>query len=159
MGMRCGAGRELNIERICASMPGPSNKKKKQKGKAKEKSKPEEIGGEKRVVASPIARTVEEAMFEPPFIHDPGNGPRVRDVKMFIESSFAQPVAQDDEMCREFGQKEMLEMLSTILPEDTALVGGCISNSVIEINGLYEDYMVQQKQGEEQDMSYLPATV
>jgi hypothetical protein len=45
--------------------------------------------------SSPIARTVEEAMFEPmlePFIHDPGNGPRVRDMKMFIKSSFAQPV-------------------------------------------------------------------
>jgi len=105
-------------------MPGPSNKKKNQKGKAKQRSR-QEVEGEV-VAQTVVSRRVEEAMFERPFIHDPGNGPRVRDVKMFIESSFAQPIAQEDEMCREFGQKEVLEMLSTILPEDTALVGGCI---------------------------------
>ena len=114
-------------------MPGPSNKKKKQKAKCKEKRSKSVVeavhvseGVVGRTLASPIARKVEEVMFEPPFIHDPGNGPRVRDVKMFIKSSFAQPVAQEDELCQEFGQKEVLEMLMTILPEDTALVGGRI---------------------------------
>jgi hypothetical protein len=106
-------------------MPGPSNKKKKQKSKSSkvvdEEIPVSETGG--RTLASPIVRTVEEAMFEPPFIHDPGNGPRVRDVKMFMKSSFAQPVAQEDELCLEFGQREVLEMLMTILPEDIALVG------------------------------------
>jgi hypothetical protein len=117
-------------------MPGPSNRKKKQKNKGKEKSSKsvaevEEVndGVVGRTLASPIAQKVEEAMFEPPFIHDPGNGPRVRDVKMFIKSSFAPPVAQEDELCQEFGQKEVLEMLMTILPEDTALVGSILTFS------------------------------
>lgn len=114
-------------------MPGPSNKKK-QKGKSKQKrhvkeavpALEEEIPElEDVTVTTPVAQRVEEAMFEPPFIHDPGNGPRVKDVKMFLKSSFAQPVAQGDEVCREFGQIEVLEMLQTILPEDTALVGNC----------------------------------
>jgi hypothetical protein len=34
-------------------------------------------------------------MFQPPFIHDPGNGPRVRDARIFMSSFFAQPVALD----------------------------------------------------------------
>jgi hypothetical protein len=113
-------------------MPGPSNKKK-QKGKAKQKSSAV-VEVVERTVGSPIARTVEAAMFEAPFIHDPGNGPRVRDVKMFLESRFAQPVAQDDELCREFGQKEVLEMLMTVLPEDMALVGvNCIEEYILMV--------------------------
>ena len=42
-----------------------------------------------------VSSTVEEAMFKQPFIHDPGNGPRVRIAKEFISSFFAQPPAFD----------------------------------------------------------------
>lgn len=42
-----------------------------------------------------IPRLVEEVMFQEPFIHDPGNGPRVRDASAFIGSFFAQPAALD----------------------------------------------------------------
>ncbi|KAG6877275.1 hypothetical protein C0993_008923 [Termitomyces sp. T159_Od127] len=57
-----------------------------------------------------------------PFIHDPGNGPRVRDVRTFLSSKFfAQPPALNDPLCAEFAQKEVLEMLMTVLPEEVAL--------------------------------------
>ena len=59
---------------------------------------------------------------ESPFLHDPGSGPCVKNMKLFLESSFAQPVGED-ELCQEFGQVEVFEMLMTLLPEDTALVG------------------------------------
>ncbi|KAF9532259.1 hypothetical protein CPB83DRAFT_759481 [Crepidotus variabilis] len=61
-------------------------------------------------------------MFEPPFIHDPGNGPRVRDARMFLGSFFAQPPSLEDALCREFAQEEVLQMLMTVLPEETALI-------------------------------------
>ncbi|KZT05292.1 uncharacterized protein LAESUDRAFT_656177 [Laetiporus sulphureus 93-53] len=57
-----------------------------------------------------------------PFIHDPGNGPRVRDTRAFLASTFASPPSLEDPLCAEFAQDEMLEMLSLILPEETALV-------------------------------------
>ncbi|KAG5638954.1 hypothetical protein H0H81_008454 [Sphagnurus paluster] len=58
-----------------------------------------------------------------PFIHDPGNGPRVRDTRAFIESKFfSQPPALDIPLCAEFAQGEVLQMLMTVLPEETALI-------------------------------------
>ncbi|EAU87554.1 hypothetical protein CC1G_12353 [Coprinopsis cinerea okayama7 len=66
---------------------------------------------------------VEEIMFTPPFIHDPGNGPRVRDAKAFLASRFfAQPPAWDNPMCAEFAQEEVLQMLMTVLPDETARI-------------------------------------
>ncbi|CCM00978.1 uncharacterized protein FIBRA_03026 [Fibroporia radiculosa] len=62
------------------------------------------------------------ALLTEPFIHDPGSGPRVRDTRAFLASSFAAPASLDDPLCAEFAQDEMLEMLSTILPEETALI-------------------------------------
>ncbi|CAK5271001.1 unnamed protein product [Mycena citricolor] len=70
----------------------------------------------------------EEHVFAPsllpqkPFIHDPGNGHRVRDTRAFLTSFFAQPPAWDDPLCAEFAQDEILEMLCTVLPEETALI-------------------------------------
>jgi hypothetical protein len=55
-------------------------------------------------------------------IHDPGNGPRVRDVQAFLSSFFAQPPSLEDPLCAEFSQEEVLQMLCTILPEETAMV-------------------------------------
>lgn len=58
-----------------------------------------------------------------PCIYDPGNGARVRDTRAFLTSSFfAQSPALDDPLCAEFAQEEVLEMLCTVLPEETALV-------------------------------------
>jgi hypothetical protein len=76
-----------------------------------------------------------------PYIYDPGNGPRVRDAHAFISSKyFAQEPAMHVRhcnpsamtpanpklllqipLCAEFAQLEILEMLRTILPEETAL--------------------------------------
>lgn len=57
-----------------------------------------------------------------PIIHDPGNGPRIKNMRAFINSSFSQPACMDDPLCAEFAQREILQMLYTILPEETALV-------------------------------------
>lgn len=57
-----------------------------------------------------------------PNIYDPGNGPRVRDTRTFLSSFFAHPPALDDPLCAEFAQEEILQMLCTALPEETAIV-------------------------------------
>jgi hypothetical protein len=63
-----------------------------------------------------------EMLLQKPYIHDPGNGPRVRDARTFLDSYFAQPPALDDPLCAEFAQEEVFQMLCTILPEEAALV-------------------------------------
>lgn len=57
-----------------------------------------------------------------PIIHDPGNGPRVLSARDFIQSSFAQPPCVSDPLRAEFAQQEVLQMLCTVLPEETAIV-------------------------------------
>ncbi|KAA1466804.1 hypothetical protein DENSPDRAFT_831689 [Dentipellis sp. KUC8613] len=61
------------------------------------------------------------ALLQKPMIHDPGNGPRVQDARAFMCSSFAQPACTSDPLCAEFAQPEVLQMLHTVLPEETAL--------------------------------------
>ncbi|KAG5730273.1 hypothetical protein E4T56_gene10594 [Termitomyces sp. T112] len=69
------------------------------------------------------AASASSLMPKAPFIHDPGNGPRVRDVRAFLSSRFfAQQPALNDPLCAEFAQKEVLEMLKTVLPEEVALI-------------------------------------
>ncbi|KAF7345096.1 hypothetical protein MVEN_01673200 [Mycena venus] len=63
-----------------------------------------------------------EGLPQKPFIHDPGNGHRVRDMRAFLSSFFAQPPALEDPLCAEFSQDEVLQMLCTVLPEETALI-------------------------------------
>jgi hypothetical protein len=67
-----------------------------------------------------------EGLLQKPFIHDPGNGHRVRDMRAFLSSFFAQPPALDDPLCAEFSQDEVLQMICTVLPEETALVRSSI---------------------------------
>ena len=106
--------------------------KKKQKGKGKEKQKAAEVVEEERgetevsVLALRIDRNmgeairkVEEMAIEPPFIYRSGIGLHVRDVKMFLKSSLAHPVSQENEG---FGHKEVLQLLMALLPEEQALV-------------------------------------
>ncbi|KAI5887652.1 uncharacterized protein SCHCODRAFT_02638615 [Schizophyllum commune H4-8] len=58
-----------------------------------------------------------------PFIYDPGNGPRVRDARAFVDSRFfAHAPAYEDPLCAEFAQEEVLEMLMTVLPDELALI-------------------------------------
>ncbi|KAI4520216.1 hypothetical protein K525DRAFT_204212 [Schizophyllum commune Loenen D] len=58
-----------------------------------------------------------------PFIYDPGNGPRVRDARAFVDSPFfAHAPAFEDPLCAEFAQGEVLEMLRMVLPEEMALI-------------------------------------
>lgn len=64
-----------------------------------------------------------------PNIYDPGNGPRVRDTRAFLSSFFAQPPAWDDELCAEFAQEEVLQMLCTVLPEEFALVRSLLDST------------------------------
>ena len=107
---------------------------KKQKGKRKEKPKEEvaeEERGETEVSALALRidqnmgeaiRKVEEMAIEPPCIYQSGIGLHVRDVKMFLKSSLAHPVSQENEVCQGFGQKEVLQLLVAIFPEEQALV-------------------------------------
>ncbi|KAH9915337.1 uncharacterized protein B0H18DRAFT_1215581 [Fomitopsis serialis] len=65
---------------------------------------------------------IHPSLVNEPFIYDPGNGPRVRNVHAFLDSTFASPPSLDDPLCAEFAQEEMLEMLCSVLPEETALI-------------------------------------
>lgn len=56
---------------------------------------------------------------ESAFLHDPGNGLRVTNVKIFLQSSFAQPVSEEVDLS---GEDAIIEVLMSLLPEDTALV-------------------------------------
>ncbi|KAI0312265.1 hypothetical protein OF83DRAFT_675199 [Amylostereum chailletii] len=69
-----------------------------------------------RVDPDPVLALFERASI----LHDPGTGPRVRDIPAFLSSSFAQPTGLDDPLCAEFAQVEVLQMLRTVLPEETA---------------------------------------
>jgi hypothetical protein len=56
----------------------------------------------------------EDALLKSPYIHDPGNGPRVRDTRTFLSSYFAQPAALDDPLCAEFAQEVITTVLDVI---------------------------------------------
>ncbi len=58
-----------------------------------------------------------------PCIHDPGNGPRVRDLFDFLKSRFATPPSWDVPDCMEYHYQHVLDFLSELLPYETALVG------------------------------------
>lgn len=64
----------------------------------------------------------EGGLLQEPPVYDPGTGPRVKSMVEFLRSSFASEPTWDDELCAEFGQEEMLEMLRAVLPEEMALV-------------------------------------
>jgi len=95
----------------------PSNKK---KTKGKQKRQPPTVSAD--TPASLIAGQVEEAQ-QPTsqFLYDPGNGLRVTNVKIFLQSSLAQPVSKEEEI-EVFGEQAILEILETLLPKDIALV-------------------------------------
>ncbi len=64
---------------------------------------------------------------EPPtlsmsFLHDPGNGPRVRNVREFLKSRFAAPASVEHEYCGLFMNDKVLEALRAVLPDEMAMV-------------------------------------
>ena len=61
-------------------------------------------------------------LLKTPLIHDPGDGPRVKDTHAFLVSRYAAPPSLDDPLCAEFADEAVLQMLCTILPEETAMV-------------------------------------
>jgi hypothetical protein len=122
-------------------MPGPRNSKRQKKLKGIKGKKGKETapivtveeeggGGEKDVVVTAdVEQRVEEGSLREPPVYDPGTGPRVRSMGEFLRSSFASEPTWDDELCAEFAQEEMMEMLREILPEEMALVSGQLSGS------------------------------
>ncbi|KAI1782927.1 hypothetical protein LXA43DRAFT_1048934 [Ganoderma leucocontextum] len=68
------------------------------------------------------APSIPSSLLKPPFIHDPGSGPRVKDVRAFLESRLASPPSLDDPLCGEFADEAVLQMLCTVLPEETAMI-------------------------------------
>ena len=73
----------------------------------------------------------EASSSESAFLHDPGNGLRVTNVKSFLQSSFAQPVSEEE---RVFGRNVVIEILMTLLPEVTALVcSPFVENTILNI--------------------------
>ena len=132
-------------------MPGPRNPKRQKKVNAlKEKRRKEspargvevtsvatpEVGITPGDLASRVERQdtfttaeqdaeldkLEEMLPREPPIYDPGTGPRVRSMGEFLQSSFASEPTWEDELCAEFAQEEMLEMLRAVLPDEMALV-------------------------------------
>ena len=65
---------------------------------------------------------LEEMLLREPPVYDPGTGPRVKSMGEFLRSSFASGPTWDDELCAEFAQEEMVEMLRSVLPDEMALV-------------------------------------
>lgn len=59
---------------------------------------------------------------KPPCIENKGDGFFIRDVIEFIDSRFASAPSLEDPLCAEFAQDEVLDMLCTVLPEETAMV-------------------------------------
>ncbi|KAH7882174.1 hypothetical protein F5I97DRAFT_1817382 [Phlebopus sp. FC_14] len=124
-------------------MPGPCNRQKQKKLQLKREKKsrtrlspevppppvyePEPTNANEPCpeydVYEPTAHDVDDSpALSTPNIYDPGNGPRVRNARVFISSFFSQPPSVDDPLCAEFAQEEILEMICTVLPEDTAVI-------------------------------------
>ncbi|KAJ3985873.1 hypothetical protein F5890DRAFT_1572633 [Lentinula detonsa] len=122
-------------------MPGPSNGRKKRKSGGKTQRKKFTVNVTHQISHNTITNASiydatdehnqphQNHQFNPhlllqePYIHDPGNGPRVRNTRAFLKSRyFSQPPALDDPLCAEFAQEEVLQMLKTVLPEELALI-------------------------------------
>ncbi|KAL5520410.1 hypothetical protein ACEPAG_9634 [Sanghuangporus baumii] len=57
-----------------------------------------------------------------PFIVDPGNGPRVRNMDAFLSSFFCPPVSVDNDECMMFSREEFVSVLESVLPREVALI-------------------------------------
>lgn len=95
------------------------------------------------------------SLLKTPFIHDPGDGLRVKDTRAFLASSFAAPPSLDDQLCAEFADEAVVQMLCTVLPEETAMVctvEPCCCDRSTDV-GTFEDFVVQQEQ---EELTHMP---
>ena len=105
------------------------------------------------------ATSIPSSLLKPPFIHDPGSGPRVKDVHAFLESRLASPPSLDDPLCGEFADEAVLQMLCTVLPEETAMVRRDILSSAFMITPWSPDIVVQQEPDYGEDMPGMPEAI
>lgn len=96
-------------------------------GNARRLDPEQQIGGEDAVATADVVQREElngqeRTLLREPPVYDSGTGPRVKSMGEFLRSSFASEPTWDDELCAEFAQEEMLEMLREVLPEEMALV-------------------------------------
>ena len=106
--------------------------------------------------------TIPPSLLKIPFIHDPGDGPRIKDTRAFIASSLAAPPSVDDPLCAEFADEAVPQMLYTVLPEETALVRNAVLSTMLRVTERgcsVIDLMVQQEQKKREDMPCVPAIV
>jgi len=96
----------------------PTHKKKKNKRKQKPTKKLPMVSAVEETLdgGQPEGASLSESVF----LHDPGNGLHVKDVKNFLQSSFAQPISEEE--IKVFGGNMIIEKLKNLLPEDIALV-------------------------------------
>lgn len=71
------------------------------------------------VVPRETMQPTTETILQQPFITDPGNGPRVKDVSAYLSSFFCIP---PDPACAAFAAPGVLEMLLLALPREVAIV-------------------------------------
>lgn len=71
-----------------------------------------------------------------PCVHDPGNGPRVKDLFAFIESAYATKPTLDDPQCREYYYQDVLDLLVELLPRETAVVSSFSKHMICEMDSL-----------------------
>jgi len=62
------------------------------------------------------------SVVQQPFITDPGNGPRVKDVSAYLSSFFSIPPDLKDPICAAFTASGVLEMLMLALPREVAII-------------------------------------
>jgi hypothetical protein len=63
-----------------------------------------------------------------PCIHDPGNGPRVKDLIGFLKSPFSSEPSWDVEDCMAYHQQEVMDFLTTLLPFEQGVVSSARSH-------------------------------
>ena len=132
-------------------MPGPCNNRKRKKQHARRDKKHHQVPQPTETLPVPprqlhdLDDILDESPYDAPYpsddglfiatpnIYDPGNGPRVRDARAFLSSFFAQPPALDDELCAEFAQEEVLQMLCTVLPAESATVSTSIDRVCLPV--------------------------
>lgn len=88
-----------------------------------------------------------ETILQQPFITDPGNGPRVKDISAYLSSFFCIPPDVKDPASAAFVALGVLEMLMLALPREVAIVRArtvLAFFQVIILYGRLKDNMVQQ---------------
>ncbi len=80
------------------------------------------------------------SLVQEPFITDPGNGPRVKDVSAYLSSFFSIPPDLKDPICAAFTASGVLEMLMLALPREVAIVRPCtvLALGSVQLTSVYQ---------------------